>query len=74
MRLALPASQGVVSTEAIYSLEALRDRLSVGEAWLRTARAAGLRVRYHGKRAFVLGSDLEEFLRRRSDGEEEATP
>ncbi len=73
MRLALPADAGVVSTQAIYSLEALMDRLDVGEQWLRSARREGLRVRYHGKRAFVVGVDLEQFLRSRGNAEEPST-
>jgi hypothetical protein len=69
----MPADAGVVSTQAIYSLEALMERLDVGEQWLRSARREGLRVRYHGKRAFVVGADLEQFLRSRGNTSEEAS-
>jgi hypothetical protein len=62
MRLAPPATLGVVSTMAIYSLDALKDRLGISDAWLRTARRRGLPVRYAGNRGFVLGSDLAKYL------------
>jgi hypothetical protein len=69
MRLALPAETGVVSTTAIYSLDALKDRLEISDTWLRTARRRGLRVRYAGKRGFVLGSDLAAYLEQQREGE-----
>lgn len=62
MRLAPPASLGVVSTQAIYTLDALKDRLGISDAWLRTARRRGLPVRYAGKRGFVAGSDFAKYL------------
>jgi hypothetical protein len=62
MKLAPPATQGVVSTTAVYSLDALKDRLGISDAWLRTARRRGLPVRYAGKRGFVAGSDFAKYL------------
>jgi hypothetical protein len=63
MKLAPPATHGVVNRDGIYTLAAVADRLGVGEAWLRTARGKGLPVRRIGRRAFVLGSELHEFLK-----------
>lgn len=60
--LALPAAQGVIDATAVYTLPALRDRLSITDAWLRTARRRGLRVRYAGRRGFVVGADFISFL------------
>jgi hypothetical protein len=63
VRLSRP-SEGVVSTNEVLSLEELSHRLNVGDAWLRSARRAGLRVCYFGRRGFVLGDEFAEFLRR----------
>jgi hypothetical protein len=60
--LAFPATQGVIDASAVYTLDALRDRLNITDAWLRTARRRGLRVRYAGRRAFVLGADFISYL------------
>jgi hypothetical protein len=62
MKLAPPATQGVVSTTAVYSLDALKDRLGISDAWLRTARRRGLPVLYAGKRGFVAGADFAKYL------------
>ncbi len=69
MKLAPPATRGVVSTQAVYSLEALKDRLEVGDSWLRAARRRGLPVRYAGRKDFVLGSDFAAYLE--AQGQEE---
>ena len=69
MRLALPPETGVVSTTAIYSLDALKDRLEISDTWLRTARRRGLRVRYAGKRGFVAGSEFLRYIE--AEGQEE---
>jgi hypothetical protein len=60
--LAPPATQGVIDASAVYTLPALRDRLGITDAWLRAARRRGLRVRYAGRRAFVLGADFISYL------------
>ena len=70
MRLAPPATLGVVSVTAIYSLEAIKDRLDITDAWLRTARRRGLRVRYAGNRGFVAGSEFLRYLE--AEGQEES--
>jgi hypothetical protein len=60
--IALPATRGVIDGQAVYTLDAIRDRLDITDAWLRTARRRGLRVRYAGRRAFVIGSDFISYL------------
>jgi len=57
-----PAPGGVISADAAYSLEQLRDRLGLGTAALRTARRKGLIVRRIGRRSFVMGRDLLQYL------------
>ena len=62
MKLPLPAEQGVIHGDTVYSLAAFMDRLGVGEAWLRARRREGLRVCYVGKQGFIAGEDFLEFL------------
>jgi hypothetical protein len=69
MKLALPATLGVVSTSAIYSLDALKDRLGISDAWLRTARRRGLRVHYAGKKGFIPGSEFLRYLEQQREEE-----
>jgi len=54
---------GQVLADAIYTLDYIRDNLGLGAAAMREARKSGLRVRYVGRRGFVLGSDLIAFVR-----------
>ncbi len=56
------APGGVISADAAYSLEQVKFRLGLGTAALRTARRKGLVVRRIGRRSFVMGRDLLEFL------------
>lgn len=67
VRLPPPATVGVIDANSIYTVAALKDRLDVGDAWLREARRRGLRVRYSGRRAFVIGADLADYLRQPED-------
>jgi hypothetical protein len=48
---------GTVSPNELYTLEALKGRLGLREAALRSARRAGLKVYYKHGRGFVLGRD-----------------
>ncbi len=59
---AMPAAAGVISVTSIYTLAALKQRLDITDAWLRTARRRGLRVRYAGRRAFVTGADFVNYI------------
>ena len=62
MKLSPYAEEGVVSENCVYTLEAIADRLGVGDAWLRSQRREGLRICYAGRRGFLLGRDLAEHL------------
>lgn len=62
VRLAPPAPLGVIAADCVYTLAAVKDRLDVGDAWLRQAQAKGLPVRRCGGRGFIVGSELIEFL------------
>lgn len=54
---------GLVDANHAYTLDELQARLGLGKAAWRTARREGLPVRRVGKRGFVLGSDVLEWLR-----------
>lgn len=53
---------GPIEPHVLYPLEDLQARSGMGKTALRSARRAGLRVRYAGNRAFVLGSDFIKWL------------
>lgn len=53
---------GVIRADAAYSLEQVKARLGLGTAALRTARRKGLAVRRIGRKSFVLGRDLLQYL------------
>lgn len=57
-----PAPGGVISANAAYSLDQVKARLGLGTAALRTARRKGLIVRRVGRRSFVMGRDLLDFI------------
>jgi hypothetical protein len=57
-----PAPGGVISANAAYSLDQVKQRLGLGTAALRTARRKGLLVRRVGSRSFILGRDLLDYL------------
>ncbi len=54
---------GIVDTTKIYTLPALARATGWGKAGIRSARRKGLIVRYASGKAFVLGTDIAEFLR-----------
>lgn len=58
-----PPAAGVVRADAAYDLAEVRRRLGLGPAALRSARRRGLAVRRIGRKSFVLGSDLLDYLR-----------
>jgi len=53
---------GVISADHAYSLEQVKSRLGLGTAAIRTARRKGLIVRKIGRRSFVMGRDLLQYL------------
>lgn len=54
---------GVIREDCAYSLEQVKARLGLGTAAIRTARRKGLIVRRVGRKSFVLGADLLEYIR-----------
>lgn len=56
-------TSGIIDTANIYTLPALARATGWGKAGIRSARRKGLVVRYASGKAFVLGSDVAEFLR-----------
>jgi hypothetical protein len=46
----------------VYTLRDFMGRLKLGRHWMRSAKAAGLRVRSYGNRSFVAGADFVAFL------------
>lgn len=55
------AAPGVVQSDCLYTLAEVQERLKLGQAAMRQARRAGLKVRTIGRRRFVLGRDLLEY-------------
>ena len=51
-----------ISAGVVYSLEDFKTRTGLGDAGLRNARRAGLRVRYAHNRAFIFGEDWSQYL------------
>lgn len=56
------ASDGHIVADALYTLAEIESRLGLGVAAMRQARRKGLVVRRIGKRGFVLGRDLIEYV------------
>ncbi len=56
-----------IQVDAIYPLREFMRRLGVGRHFVRSARAAGLRVRSYGNRSFVIAADFVEFLQRQAE-------
>lgn len=54
-----------INPTELLTLDELRDRFGLGTAAMRTARRQGLKVRQVGRRRFVLGKDLLDFVERR---------
>ena len=58
----MPIEAGVVRLGELYTLRAVKDRLGLKDAALRSARKSGLQVRRFGGRAYILGDDLIAFI------------
>lgn len=54
--------QGVINPDELYTLRAFKQRLGISDATLRSARRAGLQVRYLHKQGFVHGKDWIEYV------------
>ena len=57
-----PDRPGEISADSIYTLDEIELRLGLGQAAMRTARRAGLKVRKIGRRRYVLGKDLLAYV------------
>ncbi len=55
---------GEITRDAAYTLDELNARLGVGKGALRQARRQGLAVRRIGRRSYVLGKDVIDWLER----------
>jgi len=55
-------SPGMIEPEVLYELSEAMRRTGWGKAGFRQARRNGLPVRYVGRRAFVLGSALINYI------------
>lgn len=54
---------GEVHHGALYRADELKARMGWSDSALRSARRHGLKVRYVGKRAYVLGEDVISFMK-----------
>ena len=55
---------GEISADRLYTLQEIENRLGLGRAAMRTARRQGLRVRRIGRRGYVLGRDMIDYVDR----------
>ena len=62
MHAASTAPNGRISADQLLTLDAVQTELGLGAHAMRMARRRGLRVKYIGRRAFVLGRDLIAFI------------
>jgi len=59
----------VVRPEELYPLSVFQKRFGIGECTLRSARSAGLVVRYIHKRAYLLGRDWIQYILKNASSE-----
>jgi hypothetical protein len=57
-----PEQPGLVTSDCLYTLDEIQERLKLGQHAMRQARRAGLRVRRIGRRGYVLGRDVLQFV------------
>lgn len=62
-----PEAPGHISGDCLYTLSEIQERLKLGQHAMRQARRAGLPVRRIGRRAYVLGRDVMEFVESGAD-------
>lgn len=55
-------AMGVISPSELYTLTAFKNRLGISNATLRTARRAGLPVRYLHRQGFIYGQDWINYV------------
>jgi len=59
---------GAIVPDAIYRLDEVKARMGWRDAAFRAAARAGLKTHRSGKRLYVLGSDLIDFVTKREAG------
>jgi hypothetical protein len=63
------AIRGAIVPEAIYRIDELKARMGWRDAAFRAAVRAGLKTHRSGKRLYVLGSDVFDFVTRAKGGD-----
>jgi hypothetical protein len=63
-----PRAVGAIVPDAIYRLDEVKARMGWRDAAFRAAVRAGLKTHRSGKRLYVLGSDLIDFVTKREVG------
>lgn len=63
MPTAVAQPSGRISADEIWTLDAVKAHLGLGATAIRQARRQGLRVKYIGRRGYILGADLITYLR-----------
>lgn len=53
---------GEIRSDSLYTLDEVKHRLGLGQSAFRTARRNGLVIRRIGRRGYVLGKDLIEYV------------
>lgn len=64
MAAILTDHSGVIEPHILYRLEEAKQRLGWGAHSMRQARRNGLKVRYAGRRGYLLGRDVIEYIER----------
>jgi hypothetical protein len=59
---------GTIARDALYRLDEVKSRMGWRDAAFRAAVRAGLKTHRSGKRLYVLGSDLIDFVTKREVG------
>jgi len=62
------SAPGAIVPDAIYRLDEVKARMGWRDAAFRAAARAGLKTHRSGKRIYVLGSDLIDFVTKREAG------
>lgn len=64
-----PKAPGVICATELYDLEEAKDRLRWKLTAMRTARRAGLKIRYAGGRGYLLGADILAYIEQHGKAE-----
>lgn len=64
----IPGS-GIIEPHILYSLATFKQITGLGTYAIREARKRGLRIRYAGRKAYILGRDFHEHIDRNGRAE-----